>query len=89
MRERFLSLIDRNLVIPRLYGVSVMGTCLAIYEYSKETNQLTPHAIASDSQCMTDVAPADRWTHELLEPAGEAKVKELVALIKAMCTDIV
>ena len=89
MRERFLSLIDRNLVIPRLYGVSVMGTCLAIYEYSKETNQLTLHAIASDSQCMTDVAPADCWTHELLEPAGEAKVKELVALIKAMCTDIV
>ena len=88
MRERFFALIDRNLVIPKLYGVSAMGTRLAVYDYSKETNQLTPRAIASDPKDTTDVAPADCWTHELLEPAGEAKMRELVASIKAMCADI-
>jgi len=88
MRAKFFALIDRNLVIPKLYGVSAIGTRLAIYEYLKESNQLTPPTISRDPKYMIDVAPADRWTHELLEPAGEAKLKELVASIKAMCADI-
>ena len=88
MRDMFFALVNRHLVIPKLYGVSAMGTRLAVYEYSKKTNCLTPRAIARDPKYITDVAPADRWTHELLEPAGEAKMKELVALIKAMCANI-
>ena len=89
MRERLFSLVDRNLIqIPKSYVISAMGTHLAIYEYSKETNQLTPRTIARDPKYVTDVAPADRWTYELLELAGEAKVKELVASIKVMCADI-
>jgi len=88
MRQTFFSLVNRNLVIPKLYGVGAMGTCLAIYEYSKESNRLTPRTIVRDPKYVTDVAPADRWTHELLEPAGEVKLKELVTLIKAMCADI-
>lgn len=86
MRERLFSLVD-HLVTPKLYGISAMGTCLAIYEYSKETNLLTLPVIAPDPE-YTDVAPADPWAYELLEEAGEAKVKELVASIKAMCANI-
>ena len=86
MCERLFSLVD-HLVTPKLYGISAMGTCLAIYEYSKETNLLTPPVIAPDLEC-TDVAPADPWAYELLEEAGEAKVKELVTSIKAMCANI-
>ena len=87
MREEFCVLLNR-LLIPKLYGVSMMGTCFAIYECTKETKQLTP-GIEYDPDYMTDIAPADHWTYELLEPAGEAKMKELVASIKAMCADIV
>ncbi|KIM51717.1 hypothetical protein SCLCIDRAFT_142639 [Scleroderma citrinum Foug A] len=86
MCERLFSLVD-HLVTPKLYGISVMGTCLAIYEYSKKMNLLTPPVIAPDPED-TDIAPADPWAYELLEEAGEAKVKELVASIKAMCANI-
>ena len=87
MRKRFNAIVDRNLVIPKLYGVSAMGTCLAVYEYSQEMGVL-PLAIPRDLESVNDVTPADRWTLELLEPAGEAKMRELVALVKAMCDDI-
>ncbi|GLB39331.1 hypothetical protein LshimejAT787_0604930 [Lyophyllum shimeji] len=88
MRERFNTIIGRNLVIPTLYGISAMGTRFAIYEYLKDTAMLNPPFIVRNPQYVTDVAPAERWNYELLEPAGEAKFKELVASIKAMCAEV-
>ncbi|TFK41792.1 hypothetical protein BDQ12DRAFT_396780 [Crucibulum laeve] len=85
MRERYESLIGQNLVIPKLYGISVMGTRFSVYEYDKATKSLSPPSIAPDSTFVTDVAPASRWNYELLEDAGEQKMKELVAEVKRMC----
>ena len=88
MRDRFVAIIGRNLVIPKLYGISAMGTRFSVYEYNKETNVLLPPSIARDAMYVTDVAPADRWNYELLEDGGEQKMREVVAEVKAMCQEI-
>jgi hypothetical protein len=88
MRDRFVTIIGRNLVIPKLYGISAMGTRFSVYEYNKETNILLPPSITRDTMYVTDVAPADRWNHELLEEGGEQQIRKLVAEVKAMCEEI-
>jgi hypothetical protein len=88
MRDRFVTIIGRNLVIPKLYGISAMGTRFSVYEYKKETNILLPPTIARDTMYVTDVAPAERWNYELLEDVGEQKMRELVAEVKVMCEGI-
>ena len=55
MRDRFVSITDRNLVIFKLYGTSAV-----LYEYTKEINILFPPLITRDMMFVTDVAPADR-----------------------------
>lgn len=86
---RDISIAGRNIVIPKLYGISAVGTRFTIHDYDKKTQAFNPAAIPCHPQSLTDVAPADRWAYELLEPAGEARMKELVEEIKAMCAEIV
>jgi hypothetical protein len=88
MRDRFVSIIGRNLVIPKLYGISAMGPRFSVYEYTMETNILLPPSIPRHPMYVTDVAPADRWKYELLEDSGEQKMRELVAEVKEMCSAI-
>jgi hypothetical protein len=88
MRDRFVAIIGRNPVIPKLYGISAMGTRFSVYEYSQETNILLPLSIARDVMYVTDIAPADRWNYELLEDGGEQKMRGLVAEVKMMCDKI-
>jgi hypothetical protein len=68
--------------------MSAMGLRFSVYEYSKETNILLPPAVHPHELYMTDVAPAERWQYELLENAGEQKLREIVAEIKGMCEAI-
>jgi len=88
MRERFRDLVGPNLPVPKLYGISAMGTCFSVYEYMKETSRLTPPMIARDPDIINDVAPQARWNYELLEPAGEVKFRSIVAEVKAMAQAI-
>ena len=88
MRDQLVTIIGRNLVIPKLYGISAMGTRFSVYEYSLNTNMPLPPSITRDAIYVTDVAPADRWNYELLEADGEQKMRELVAEVKAMCVEI-
>ena len=88
MHDQFVTIIGRNLVIPKLYGISVMGTRFSVYKYSQNTNMLLPPSITRDAIYVTDVAPADRCNYELLEADGEQKMRELVAEVKAMCVEI-
>jgi hypothetical protein len=88
MRDHFVSIIGRNLAIPKLYGISAMGCRFSVYEYTKDTNILFPPSITRDAMFVTDVAPADRWNYELLEENGELKMKTLVASVKEMCAEI-
>ena len=88
MRKRFASLISKNLAIPKLYGISVMGHRFSVYEYNKDMNTLLPPAIHPHELYMTDIAPAERWQYELLENDGEQALREIVAEIKEMCEAI-
>jgi hypothetical protein len=82
MRRRFRDLVSGSLPLPKLYGISAMGTCFSVYEYTKETRVLSPSLIAPDPNIVNDVAPEERWNYELLEAAGEEKFRAMV--IKAM-----
>jgi len=84
MRDRFRDL-RHALVTPRLPGISAFGTRLAFYEYVAATNSLTPRAIAPDDQFLTDVAPANRWDHDVLDANGTARVRQVVQDVIAMC----
>ena len=86
MRERFRDLVGPNL--PKLYGISATGTCVSVYEYTKETSRLMPPMIARDPDIIDDVAPQARRNYELLEPAGEIKFRSIVAEVKAMAQPI-
>lgn len=69
MRDRFRDL-RHNLVMPRLPGISPFGTRMAFYEYIAATNTLTPPAILPDPVSLNDVAPAERWSYDILEANG-------------------
>ena len=88
LRRQFRELVGGGIAIPRLYGVSAMGTRLSIYEYTKATNTLFPPAITFDRNALNDVAPKERWNYDLLDADGEEKFKAMVADIKAMANDI-
>ncbi|KAF8885689.1 hypothetical protein CPB84DRAFT_124313 [Gymnopilus junonius] len=82
MRDMFLEFASSCLAIPRLYGVSAMGTRVSVYEYTPSNRRLTPPRILPQLDVVTDVAPSERWQYDIMEPQGEAKLKELVAEIK-------
>jgi hypothetical protein len=84
MRDRFRELGSLNLPVTKLYGISAMGTCFSVYEYTKETNRVTPPSIPRDQDVIDDVAPESRWNYELLEADGEAKFRLIVAEVKAI-----
>ncbi|KAF8514939.1 hypothetical protein BU17DRAFT_94016 [Hysterangium stoloniferum] len=88
MRGRFRELGSPSLPMPKLYGISAMGTCFSVYEYAKETNRVSPPLIPRDRDVVNDVAPQERWKYELLEVGGEAKFRSLVAELKAMAQGI-
>lgn len=88
MRERFGFMIETSLVIPKLYGVSAMGTQFSVYEYTKESGVLNPELIERDPKRMNDTAPKERWSHDLLEESGEERLRALVNEVKAMCANI-
>ena len=85
---RFRDLVSGSLPIPRLYGISAMGTCFSVYEYTKESRVLSPPLIAPDPNIVNDVAPEERWNYELLEATGEEKFRAIVADVKAMSQDM-
>ena len=84
MRDRFRDL-RHNLVTPRLPGISVFGTRMAFYEYVAATNTLTPPAIVPDPDSLNDLAPAERWSYDLLEANGIAQMRQVAEDVKEMC----
>src|ERR1700748_2918527 len=60
MRDGFYNLVG-NLVIPKLFGISAMGTAYSIYEYGKDTTKIFPAAIHKDFSIINDYAPVTRW----------------------------
>jgi len=87
MRSRVVELSD-VIAIPKLYGISALGTRLSVYEFTRGTRELTPHAIPDNPNKLTDVAPKAWWKYGLFEEEGEAKVREIVAEVKDMVLNL-
>ncbi|KAF9793408.1 hypothetical protein BJ322DRAFT_1207756 [Thelephora terrestris] len=47
-----------------------------------------PRLIAPDADIVNDVAPENRWAFDLLSDEGEAKLREVVATVKAMVQNL-
>ena len=85
MRERFERLAE-GLVLPKLFGLSLIGSRFAIYEYDRASQELTPPEITRDSRILNDTAPVSRWAHDFLDAGeGEAKFLEVVQSVKTLC----
>ncbi|KIJ95071.1 hypothetical protein K443DRAFT_134537 [Laccaria amethystina LaAM-08-1] len=63
---------------------SAFGTRLAFYEYVSATAQLTPPVIVPYPAYLNDVAPAERWTHDLLDANGARRIRKVVQDVLAM-----
>lgn len=88
MRDRVLDFTAGNIPIPTLYGLSALGTRICVYEYTTATGTLTPPRIVPHPEIVTVTAPKERWNLDILEPQGEARLKEVVGHIKAMVADL-
>jgi hypothetical protein len=55
---KFAPIIGRNLIIPKLYGISIMGSRFSVYKYTKKPNILLSPSIAHNAMFVTDVASA-------------------------------
>ncbi|KAF8581734.1 hypothetical protein K439DRAFT_1662146 [Ramaria rubella] len=74
---------QEHVEVPFLYGISAMGTRMAVYKYDVEEGTMDP------PPCMTklkglrsDMAPLINWSYDVLSDEGERKLRELVAETK-------
>ena len=87
MRERFEKLFD-EVKISNLYGMSALGTRVCLYEWDRETRKIEPPAIPKDPNYTIDTAPIDRWNLDILSAEGEQRLREVVARVKTMSSEI-
>ena len=81
MRTIFHDFSSYHLPQPKLIGISAMGTHFAVYEYTTNDHRVDPSIIA-------DTAPKERWSDDIMEDSGEAKLKALVNEVKEMASAI-
>jgi len=89
MRDRYREFASGSISIPTLYGLSAFGPQFSVYAYNPASRSLTPPKIYPDPYIINDEAPEDRWAYNLLEEAGEAKLREIVGHVKAMAVALV
>ncbi|OBZ66454.1 hypothetical protein A0H81_13591, partial [Grifola frondosa] len=70
-------------LLPTLHAASVFGTRLCAYH--AEGGRIFPPHIKTDTNLITDTAPADRWDCDILEERGANRLKQIFAAIKAGC----
>ncbi|KAF8480453.1 hypothetical protein DFH94DRAFT_477896 [Russula ochroleuca] len=83
MRRRFNELLFQC-PIPRLYGLSLLGTSLRIYCTDQATRLITPHFVRNPG---VDTLPSNflqgQWDLDILSPDGLMKMQEIIGYIKA------
>jgi len=85
MRESF-ECLAKDLIIPKLFGLSLIGSQFAVYEYDRASQELMPPEITRNSRILNDTAPESRWAHDFLDAGeGEAKFLEVVQSVKTLC----
>jgi hypothetical protein len=89
MRQRFDQMLP-ICAIPRLYGLSLLGTSLRVYCGDKVTGEVTPHFVGRPD--VNRVLPPDflegEWDLDILSPDGLKKMQEIVAYIKVEATKV-
>ncbi|KAI6039463.1 hypothetical protein EDC04DRAFT_3140889 [Pisolithus marmoratus] len=88
MRLKFLDFVEGSMPIPKLYGISALGTQICVYEYTAEDHTLTPERILPHPPFVTDIAPKERWNLDIMEPEGETRLKEVVSHIREMVSEL-
>jgi hypothetical protein len=84
MRQRFEQMLP-NCAIPRMYGLSLLGTSLRVYCGDTVTREVTPHFVGRpdvDRILRPDFLEG-QWDLDILSPDGLRKMQEIVAYIKA------
>ncbi len=86
MRRRFHQLYDAS--PSQLHGFSVFGTRCCHYSLNKETdNSIAPDPIPSNPQYVTDTAPEEWWTLDILDRTGYKKFSEVIQYVKGLGQD--
>ncbi|KAH7907697.1 hypothetical protein BJ138DRAFT_455909 [Hygrophoropsis aurantiaca] len=88
MRQMFIDFTSGHIPIPKLFGISAMGPVFSVYELTTENKQLLPLRIDPDVRYLIDTAPKQQWNYNLMEPDGEARLREIVAEVKEMALDL-
>ncbi|OBZ72880.1 hypothetical protein A0H81_07024 [Grifola frondosa] len=70
--------------IPRLYGLSVMGTRFAVYTLDRDTGHVEPECIAPGASDVNDTAPQAWWKFDVTTEAGCKRFEEVVGDVKVM-----
>jgi hypothetical protein len=88
MRHWFDQMLQ-NCPLPRLYGLSLLGTSLRVYCADKATGLVTPQFVGHPDpvQILPRNLPSNflegQWDVDILSPEGLKKMQEIVTYIKA------
>ena len=90
MRQLYDQMLP-NCPIPRLYGLSLLGTSLRVYCGDKLTGEVTPHFVGRPNadRILPPNFLGEQWNLDILSPDGLTKMQEIVAYIKAEAADVV
>jgi hypothetical protein len=89
MRQQYDQMLP-NCPIPRLFGLSLLGTSLRIYSGDKLTGGVTPHFVGRPDA--DRILPPDflrgQWDLDILSLDGLKKMQEIVSYIKTEATNV-
>jgi hypothetical protein len=74
-------------LLPTLHAVSAFGTRLAFYSKAKD-HQIVPGGIPPNPVLLTDTAPSDWWSCDVLEEKGRQRFRSLVTEIVQACENL-
>jgi hypothetical protein len=75
--------------IPILHDVLAIGTKLAFYKYHKYSRRLEPWRVSPDPYILTDTAPREWWSCDILEEKGANRFRIVADEVKAMSANLV
>jgi len=81
MRERFLDMLQ-DTKIPKLYGLSTIGTKICVYWWGKSSDKVYPE---TSFKGKVETAPENMWCVDLLRIEGEKEIRKVVADVKVIC----
>ncbi|KAF8584598.1 hypothetical protein K439DRAFT_1616584 [Ramaria rubella] len=74
---------QEDVAVPFIYGISAMGTRMAIYKYDIEEGTMDPPCCLTKLKgYRSDTAPLINWSYNMLTDEGEWKLRELAVETK-------